>query len=56
MSYNNRPNGQPAKPANLSQKYSVLGPLAAGSTKPGSLDPDLYFFHHTAVQSITMVG
>ena len=37
--------GQPAKPAqraNLFQKYSVLGPLSGGSTKPGPLAPDLY--------------
>ena len=44
MFSNNRPipQGGTQRP-NLSQKYSVLGPLSGGSTKPGPLDPDLYY-------------
>ena len=41
MSSNNRPIPQGGtQRANLSQKYSVLGPLSGGSTKPGPLGPD----------------
>ena len=43
MYSNSRPVPQGgAQRANLSQKYSVVGPFSGGSTKSGALDPDFY--------------
>jgi hypothetical protein len=41
----------------MAQKYSVLGPLPEGSTKPGPLDPGFYFwFFATTVESQKIVA